>query len=247
MRPSRVTVISVPVCTQIGVGGLSGCHVRVMLPLGQPPAGDPLVGPLGVGWAVAGVADGTGAARVGRWWPQPVTLSSATRVHRAVSTADRQHVPLRGRRFRRPSSDARRPHLRQSSPSQRCAGRVGAFAVGAWCARVGVLHRHGPRRCGPGGRHRAGAWGDGVARLDGPSLVRPAVSQPGRAARGRVRQSDRRAIAGPSPPGWADRVPRPGDPGTVRRPVGVPVHNRSAQPGGRAAARPTGQAGDGRQ
>ena len=45
----------------------------------------------------------------------------------------------------------------------------------------------------------AAARGDGAARVDGPALVRPAVPQPGRAARGRLRQPDRRAAAGPAP------------------------------------------------
>jgi hypothetical protein len=45
-----MTLISVPAGTQIGVGGgLSGCHVKVVLPLGQPLTGGALADPLGGG------------------------------------------------------------------------------------------------------------------------------------------------------------------------------------------------------
>jgi hypothetical protein len=91
-------------------------------------------------------------------------------------------------------------------------------------ACLGVLHLSGPGRDGPPPGHRAAARGDGPARADDPGQLRPAVPFPGPAARRRGREPDRgaavQARAGQRRHGFR----RPGDAGTARRPVGLPVH-----------------------
>ena len=157
--------------------------------------------------------------------------------HRPVPAAGRRQVLVAGRRLRRPGGDDRRPHVRQGRPRPASPGRPGGLPVRGRRARMGVLHRPGSGRDGPPAGHRAAARGDGAARPDDPGQLRPAVPVPGPAARRRGREPDRRAAVQASAPERRDGLPGPGDPGTARGPVGLPVLPGPDDPAGSEARR----------